>query len=168
MFEDRNNSQYKNVRNAKTYDYIFPEHVDKSKVSFYYDYELTNPIAEKVLKSFKQAVQTWVNRWKTGKKPLLYFKKGLEHITIIDGRSANQPKILKISGIHSLIFLDTIDTPKSLPSLQQKRNQLQIKEDEWNTALNDLINDGIVIDRDQKFFNLALPVNNNWNHEEAA
>ena len=88
MFFDPASQSIARLQPAACYQYIFPQpRFDLSRVSYYFDHDMANTVADDEYDEIFSLVADWQESWQKPRHPYLQYRKSWSSIVIDDGRN---------------------------------------------------------------------------------
>lgn len=138
---------------AKCYQYIFPGSFDLRRISYYFDHEMGNTVADEVYEELFGRVGAWQAMWNQPDRPYLKYRKAWSSIAIFDGR---QPEVLSYAFHDDMAALyeycAEARTPRDIAA--------RFGNAPWiGQALDDFLIKDLMLFLDGRYLSLALPEN---------
>lgn len=136
------------------YDFLFPkDRFDLNRVSYYFEHEMGNTLADHEYDEIFEAVDMWQARWKQRPQPYLRYRKGWATIQIEDGRNCST-KSTTYSDLYANLYEYCADA--------RSRKDIAAKFDDapWlDAALEEFVAKDLMVHLDHRYLSLALPEN---------
>ncbi|HEX3248659.1 MAG TPA: RiPP maturation radical SAM C-methyltransferase [Pyrinomonadaceae bacterium] len=136
------------------YDFLFPkDRFDLNRVSYYFEHEMGNTLADDEYNEIFAAVDVWQQRWKQRPRPYLRYRKAWATILIEDGRNCST-KVSNYSDRYANLYEFCADA--------RSRKEISAKFDDapWlDTALEEFVAKDLMVHLDNRYLSLALPEN---------
>ncbi len=136
------------------YDYLFPkDRFDLNRVSYYFEHEMDDTLADHEYDAIFGAVDAWQNRWRERPRPYLRYRKAWTTILIEDGRNGS-PHTTSYSDDYADLYEYCADA--------HSRLEISAKFDdaEWvDAALTEFVERNLMVHLDNRYLSLALPDN---------
>ena len=136
------------------YDFLFPkDRFDLNRVSYYFEHEMGNTLADHEYAEIFEAVDVWQQRWKQRPQPYLRYRKAWATIRIEDGRNCS-PKVSTYSDLYANLYEYCGDA--------RSRKEISAKFDDasWlDAALEEFVTKDLMVHLDNRYLSLALPEN---------
>jgi ribosomal peptide maturation radical SAM protein 1 len=157
MFTDPASQSISRLIPLRCYQYIFPrEKFDLSRISYFFDQEMTNIAGEEYYLATFDAVDTWRTKWHQRQRPFLRYRKALSTIFIFDGRQ-QEAQTHKYYDQQASLYEYCADarTPKDIAA--------NFGSAPWiEAALQDFVEKDLMLSLDGRYLSLALPENRNF------
>jgi uncharacterized protein YozE (UPF0346 family) len=136
------------------YDFLFPkDRFNLNRVSYYFEHEMGNTIAEREYDEIFEAVDVWQYRWKQRPRPYLRYRKAWATIHIEDGRNGS-PRMLKYADDYASLYEYCAD------ARSRKDIAVRFEDAPWvEGALQEFVDQNLMIHLDNRYLSLALPEN---------
>jgi ribosomal peptide maturation radical SAM protein 1 len=136
------------------YDFLFPkDRFDLNRVSYYFEHEMGNTLADHEYEEIFEAVDVWQRRWKQRPQPYLRYRKGWATIQIEDARNCAK-KSSSYSDLYANLYEYCGDA--------RSRKDIAAKFDDapWlDAALEEFVAKDLMVHLDSRYLSLALPEN---------
>jgi ribosomal peptide maturation radical SAM protein 1 len=156
MFEQPGKHGITKLTPSRCYDFIYPKAFDLRKASYFFEDERDEVPDPAAWDDCLDTVAEWRDRWTRGPKPTLTYVKGWQTLTIHDRRNGT-PKAYRFDDRTAQLYELCADA--------KRREDLLVKFDGdaafLDTALEELIEKGVMLELDDKVLALALPDNPN-------
>lgn len=158
IYVDREAFPARFIKPEKSYAYVYPARVDLERAAYFFDYELegTLPETEPVLKQTLAAVEAWQEAWRGPNRPTLTFRSAPGFTQIDDLRHPEAPGTYTLVRPLADLYLAANSRPRTVAAL---RRQLELPhpEEELESALDQLCEQGVMMRDGDFFLALALP-----------
>jgi ribosomal peptide maturation radical SAM protein 1 len=136
------------------YDYLFPkDRFDLNRVSYYFEHEMGNALADGEYDEIFAAVDNWQARWRERPKPYLRYRKAWATILIEDGRNCS-PRVAKYSDARARLYEYCADARSA------KEIAAEFEGAAWvDAAIEEFVEQKFMINLDNRYLSLALPEN---------
>ena len=136
------------------YDYLFPkDRFDLNRVSYYFEHEMGNTLADSEYDEIFEAVGTWQHRWRQRPKPYLRYRKGWNTIQIEDGRNC-APHVTLYSDRYARLYEYCADAHSA------KEIATEFDGAAWvDGAIEEFVERKLMVHLDNRYLSLALPEN---------
>jgi hypothetical protein len=146
------------------YGYVYdPSRVDLGKVAYDFEYEVEHRVDPALVRELTDMTDQWKRRAASSERPFLYYVKGMEFITVYDGRGEGPPMRKRYDGLAAFLIEYCNDAPRTIESIQQAVSAgpqfAATPEAGIRQALAELVADRILYEERGKHFTLALPAN---------
>jgi len=136
------------------YEFLYPQpRFNLQRVSYYFEHEMGNTLADAEYDEIFHAVGVWQQRWQQGPRPYLRYRKGLNTIQIDDGRNC-APRTATYSDSYATLYEFCADA--------RSRKEIDAAFDTapWiEAALQEFIDQDFMVHLDNRYLSLALPEN---------
>ncbi len=146
------------------YEYVYdPQVVDLGKIAYDFEYELLEKKVDPgLIEELTHLTAEWKRRHASDDKPFLLYAKAIDFVTVFDGRS-EQPHKERYDWPHAFIIDFCNEAPKYLDQLktgvQEHSQEGSFDDGEVEQAVHDLLRKRMLYEESQRYFTLALPVN---------
>ena len=136
------------------YDFLFPkDRFDLNRVSYYFEHEMGNTLADHEYEEIFEAVDVWQQRWKQRPRPYLRYRKGWGTIQIDDGRNC-ATKSATYSDQYANLYEYCAD------ARSRKDIAATFDDASWlDGALEEFVAKDLMVHLDNRYLSLALPEN---------
>jgi ribosomal peptide maturation radical SAM protein 1 len=155
----------RNVRPDQAYECIYPGHVDKERIAYFFEYDAPDTLPAQTHLAMAEHVRWWQQAWKASRRPYLAYMRGAGRITVLDGRTPDAPRAHVFEERAALIYefcgptyhgaAQVLANLRDVHGLETDRGTVQRDLDAF-TAL------GLMLEEDGHYLSLALPANPNW------
>jgi ribosomal peptide maturation radical SAM protein 1 len=146
---------------SECYHYLFPAgKFDLTKVSYYFDHEMTDTVPEHIYDELFASVGEWQKRWpERASRPFLSYRKAYSSVQIADGRWKPHREWQYADEAAELYeYCADARTPRDLVN--------RFGEEKWiEPALKDFVEKDLMLFLDGRYLSLALPENPNFELE---
>ena len=154
MFTDPDKHGVGRLRPADCYRYIFPRgKFDLNRISYYFDHDGPGMLPEHQYDDIFRAVFGWQERWRSGERPTLSYRKSCASIFVEDARNGS-PRDLHYSDGAAALYEFCMDarTDHAVES--------EFGDAGWVTpALAEFRKQDLMVRLDDQYLSLALPKN---------
>ena len=154
MYTDPESQSISRLVPSPCYDFLFPtDRFDLNRVSYYFEHEMNNTVADHQYTEIFEAVTVWQNHWNKRPRPYLRYKKGWATIQIEDGRNGSP---------HTATYTDEYANLYEYCADAHSRKEISAKFDDapWvDGALEEFVHRDLMIHLDNRYLSLALPEN---------
>jgi len=154
MFTDPDKHGVGRLRPADCYRYIFPRgKFDLNRISYYFDHDGPGMLPEHQYDDIFRAVFGWQERWRSGERPTLSYRKSCASIFVEDARNGS-PRDLHYSDGAAALYEFCMDarTDHAIES--------EFGDAGWVTpALAEFRKQDLMVRLDDQYLSLALPKN---------
>lgn len=155
----------RNKRPRRAYRFIYPEGVDLDKIAYYFDYEMENTLPDDAYRPLQRLVEEWKDRWGGPHKPLLVYQRAPDWMQVIDKRDPAAPRALALHGIEADAYEYCSETDHAAERVAvhlRATHGRPVETGEVRDLLRRLCGQGLMVEEDDHFLSLALPINPNW------
>lgn len=152
----------RNRRPSRSYSFVYPEHVDLTRLAYFFDYEMAGTVPASVHSSTQEWVARWNEIWKSERKHHLTYRRTPNSLLVDFNRGPEDCGTYVLSGPPAVIYEfcgDAVRTPKNVRRHLLDATGLEVTEDEVRAALETFCDARLMLGEDDKFLSLALPVN---------
>ncbi|MCI0485939.1 MAG: RiPP maturation radical SAM C-methyltransferase [Blastocatellia bacterium] len=154
MFFEPEAQSISRLRPAACYQYIFPkDRFNLERVSYYFDHEMGNTVADGQYDEIFTLVAYWQESWKRPRVPFLRYRKSWSQIVIDDGRSRPTRRFTYCDDAAAL-YEYCADARTRSDITAHFDNEAEVED-----ALNDFLEKNLIIFLDGRYLSLALPEN---------
>ena len=163
MYSEPASQSIVKMKPSDCYGYIFPKAFDLSRVSYYFEHEMTNTVPDEVYDELFGRVAQWQERWEVRtKRPYMRYRKAWASITIDDARWG-APRQWHYEDGSAAIYEYCADAR----TLREVRNRFG--SEPWvEAALEEFVRKDLTLFLDDRYLSLALPENPNFELNAAA
>jgi ribosomal peptide maturation radical SAM protein 1 len=154
MYTDPESQSITRLVPSACYDYLYPkDRFDLNRVSYYFEHEMGNTLADREYNEIFEAVGVWQHRWKQRPRPYLRYRKAWATILIEDGRNCS-PRRVKYADDYATLYEYCADA--------RSRKDIAARFDDapWvEGALEEFVEKELMVFLDNRYLSLALPEN---------
>ncbi|HEU4932999.1 MAG TPA: RiPP maturation radical SAM C-methyltransferase [Pyrinomonadaceae bacterium] len=154
MYTDPESQSISRLVPSACYNYLFPkDRFNLSRVSYYFEHEMSNTVEDGQYDEIFAAVDNWQNRWRQRPRPYLRYRKAWATIIINDGRNGSP---------RSTTYTDDYATLYEFCADAHSRKEIAAKFDDapWvEGALEEFVSKDLMVHLDNRYLSLALPEN---------
>lgn len=154
MYTDPESQSISRLVPSACYDYLFPkDRFNLSRVSYYFEHEMSNTVEDGQYDEIFAAVDDWQNRWRQRPRPYLRYRKAWATIIINDGRNGS-PRATTYTDDYATLYEYCADA--------HSRKEISAKFDDapWvEGALEEFVSKDLMVHLDNRYLSLALPEN---------
>ena len=165
IFFDRARFPASHFAPEASYTHVYPGHVDLTRLAYFFDYMLDGTTAPEVHRPTEALVAQWTERWHSGQRPGLWFRRAGDTIWISDTRHEGAPVTHRFSGpvAHSyLACCDTMHSAGRVAEMVRAEIGGDFSDADAGEVLAMFCDLDLMIGSDGLFLGLALPSNPNW------
>ena len=154
MFTEPETQSISRLVPSACYDYLFPkDRFNLNRVSYYFEHEMGNTLADNEYEEIFQAVGVWQYRWRQRPRPYLRYRKAWATILIEDGRNGS-PSVTTYSDRYAKLYEYCADA-RSAKDIAAK-----FEGAPWvDSALEEFLERDFMVQLDNRYLSLALPEN---------
>ena len=156
MYSEPESQSITRLRPAACYEYIFPKaRFNLDRVSYYFDHEIENTVADQEYDEIFSLVADWQDRWQNTRLPYLKYRKSWSSVVIDDGRNGRAHSSTYSDGPAALYeYCADARTADDLAT--------RFGNETWfEAALSEFVEKNLMIFLDRRYLSLALPENPN-------
>jgi ribosomal peptide maturation radical SAM protein 1 len=157
-------SHFQEVRPQSSYRYIYPAYVEVGKVAYFFEYK-TDGLSDDVYHRTLEFVDNWQCRWVEQKDSLCY-RRTMDSLFIEDSRAGYERGIQPYYGPMACIYefcSETMHTVSQVVEyLKTSPEKYDYSDADVQWALEEFCKRGFMLQEDEKYLSLALPINPNW------
>lgn len=154
MYTDPASQSIDKLVPSPCYDYLFPkDRFNLQAVSYYFEHEMGNTLADEQYDEIFEAVSIWQERWRQRPRAYLRYRKAWATILIEDGRS-RPASVTSYSDDYATLYEYCADarSPKEIAA--------QFEDAAWvEAALGEFVDRDLMVYLDNRYLSLALPEN---------
>lgn len=155
-----------NMRAEASYEYVYPVGVDLMKAAYFFDYEMDNTLPREALEETHAFLEQWRETWSSGDRHSLTYRRTEDGILIDRNRGVDERYSHLITGPNALIYeycTETMRTPAQVSAyLRDESAEFDFSTDEVRAALDEFSHARLMLDEEDRYLSLALPMNPNW------
>jgi hypothetical protein len=140
--------------------------VSLEKIAYFFDCEMGDTLPDEHFHALRAAAGSWQERWSNGRRPSLTYTRAPDWMQVLDMRDPKRPQIHALHDEQAALYElcgESWRTPADLRRACENGAQaFSIPEDRARRLLGELCEMGLMIEEDERFLSLALPVNANW------
>jgi ribosomal peptide maturation radical SAM protein 1 len=154
MYTDPESQSISRLVPSACYDYLYPkDRFDLNRVSYYFEHEMGNTVADGEYDEIFAAVDAWQDRWRQRPRPYLRYRKAWATILIDDGRNCS-PRTTTYSDDYATLYEYCAD------ARSRKDIATRFEDAPWvEGALEEFVEKDLMIHLDNRYLSLALPEN---------
>jgi ribosomal peptide maturation radical SAM protein 1 len=145
---------------AKCYQYIFPESFNLRRISYYFDHQMGNTVADDVYEELFGRVGAWQAMWNRPERPYLKYRKSLSTVTIFDGRQAPE-QVFTYSNQPAALYEYCAEARTTRDIAAHFGSEPWVEDALW-----DFVEKKVMLHLDGRYLSLALPANPYFDLEE--
>lgn len=164
-YTDRTTLGITNVRPEPAYAHVYPSGLDLNRIAYFFAYEATDVISMSEHKELMDYVETWRQAWNNSDPPFLVYQRGAGRLTVTDGRQSGPAQIFSFGEINALVYECCAARPIGLGQIVQSLSHvpdLEVSPSAVLAILKEFKFLGLMMDENDQYLSLALPVNPNW------
>lgn len=155
-----------NKRAELSYEYVYPSYVDLMKAAYFFDYEMEDTLGSVVHTKTQAHLDFWRTTWSSDHRHSLTFRRTPNGILIDRNRGPEDQRTHQVTGANAAIYefcTPTMRTPPQVAAhLEEQSPEYKFAVDEVRAALEEFSRAGLMLDEDDRYLGLALPLNPNW------
>ena len=154
MYSEPETQSVTSLTPSPCYDYLFPkDRFNLNRVSYYFEHEMGDTLAENEYDEIFEAVGVWQQRWRQRPKPYLRYRKAWATILIEDGRNC-APRVMSYADRYARLYEYCADARSA------KEIAAQFDGASWvDEALAEFVERKLMVHLDNRYLSLALPEN---------
>jgi ribosomal peptide maturation radical SAM protein 1 len=154
MYTDPEGQSITRLVPSACYDYLYPkDRFDLNRVSYYFEHQMGNTLADREYDEIFKAVGVWQHRWQQHPRPYLRYRKAWATILIEDGRNCS-PRVTKYADDYATLYEYCAD------ARSRKDIAARFEDAPWvEGALAEFVERDLMIHLDNRYLSLALPEN---------
>ncbi len=147
------------------YEYVYDgRQVDLKKIAYDFEYELDNwPVDPHLYQELVAAIEGWQRLHASSDRPFLYYSKGMDYVTIYDGRNPKAPLRQRYDGVAARVIELCNESAKSVEqiraSLDASKPASSVSAEQVTAALALLTSRRVLYEERGRYFTLAIPEN---------
>jgi ribosomal peptide maturation radical SAM protein 1 len=156
MYVEPESQSIRRLTPARCYEYIFPRRFDLSRISYYFDHEISNVADEEHYDDLLDRVAQWQASWSDNSRPTLNYRKAFSSLVIDDRRRRRTAAYTYVDRPAELYeYCADARTGSDIATA--------FGSDAWvNEALQEFVAKDLVLFLDGRYLSLALPQNPNF------
>jgi ribosomal peptide maturation radical SAM protein 1 len=139
---------------SRTYQWVYPPHVDLPEAAYFFDYHLEDTLPDEVYEPLTAAVVEWIDLAKRPEQPTLTVADDGTRLVVEDRREVDRPVTVVLEGLAARVHRAVMDHWRPRRALL---DELAISGDELDAALAELDGHGLVFVDGNLYVALALP-----------
>ena len=156
LFRDRAAFPMRTMAPARNYAFIYPAHIDLTKVAYFFDYELRDALPDSAFEGIGQLIAAWKESWQTGVRPSLTYRRSPALVQVEDARDPAKPLTYSLDGPLAELYPAFSDRPLSAAAAREKLGWDRPVE-EIEATLDEFCKKGLMMRDANLFLTLALP-----------
>ncbi|HWN11478.1 MAG TPA: RiPP maturation radical SAM C-methyltransferase [Pyrinomonadaceae bacterium] len=164
-YTDRTALGITNVRPEPAYAHVYPSYLDLNRIAYFFAYEATDVVSMSEHKEVMDHVETWQKTWKSSDPPFLVCQRGAGRLTVTDGRQPGGAQVFSFGEFDALVYEHCAARPRGVGQIVQSLREvpeLEVSESAVRASLNEFKSVGLMMEENDQYLSLALPVNPNW------
>ena len=113
-------SEAKDRRPERSYRYVYPKHVDLTRVAYFFDYRLEDGLPDSAYADVRQAVADWSKARVADKPPLLTYRAAPHFVQIHDQRQAEHAGTYTFEDTLADLYLACINRPTTATAVRRE------------------------------------------------
>ena len=165
-FAERETFPVHDVRPEASYELVYPAHVAKDKIAYFFDYEMEDTLPPSAHEATHRWIAEWRARWESKQRNTLSYRRAPDAVFVDDGRH-------DVRGVRTYVFeghagrvyeycSDTMRTTGQIVQQLSHEDGRDFSEKEVSRALAEFCDAGLMVHDNGRYLSLALPVNPNW------
>lgn len=156
----------RNRRAKEVYRYAYPvSMLDSEKIAYYFDFEADDVATGEATNMLSEAIGEWQRRWQQDEKPLLYYERGPDWVTIGDSRGGEGQRH-SIEGWSASAYEYCSETFHSAERVEEHlradTSETTPTTEEVQKVLKSFCDQGLMVEEDGHFLSLAIPISRHW------
>ncbi len=154
MYNDPESQSISRLVPSACYNYLYPkDRFNLNRVSYYFEHEMGDTLADDGYNEIFEAVDVWQHRWRQRPRPYLRYRKGWATILIDDGRNCS-PHSTTYADNHAQLYEYCAD------ARSRKEIAAKFEDAPWvEGALEEFVSRDFMVHLDNRYLSLALPEN---------
>jgi ribosomal peptide maturation radical SAM protein 1 len=107
-------------RPEPSYSYVYPADFDLDRIAYFFEYEVTDALADDAYDGVRQAVQRWRAAWQGPTPPVLKYWSAPGFLQIYDGRHEGTEGTYTFEGDLAEIYLACVDRPTGAAAVRDR------------------------------------------------
>lgn len=154
LYQDKAGFPMHHCRPECSLDYIFPSDFDKTKVAYFFEYELKDALPSATYTSIIQAIGMWKEAWRKEWQPGLVYFSAPDCVTVEDSRYQTPPLVMRYRGREARLIQLLLEKPLT----GERVAALLAQPQQWvDRSLRLLVRDGVVAAEGGLYLSLPLP-----------
>jgi ribosomal peptide maturation radical SAM protein 1 len=154
MFEQPSEHSITMLRPSRCYRYIYPAGYNLRRVSYYFEHQVADILADGDYDECLDLVEDWKQRWGRPARPSLSFLKTWDSLSIHDRRGPS-PKAYRYDDDWATLYEFAADATDE----EEMQRKLGCEAEWLQGALREFVDRGLMVHLDDKYLALALPQN---------
>jgi hypothetical protein len=150
----------------EVYQHIYPaDRIDLGKIAYFFNYRMEDVVPRAELEPLRTAINAWRERWKQSPRPVLVYQRAPGWLQTIDRRDPAAAQVHAFHGPEAAAYElcgDTDHTPSMIKTLLHDTYGMDVDEATITQILNRFCDLGLMLNEQEHYLSLALPVNGNW------
>jgi len=104
----------------RSYQYIYPGHVDLERIAYFFDYDLDGGLPDSAYAGVRRAAEDWSNAWQAATLPVLKYWSAPHFIQIYDERKQGQGGTYSFEDTLADLYLACINKPTTAAAVRRE------------------------------------------------
>ena len=113
-------SQVTDKRPGRSYQYVYPRHVDLDQVAYFFDYEIEGCLPDSTYAGMRDAVAGWSKAWLADEPPALTYRSAPHFVQISDQRQPEHAGTYTFQDTLADIYLACSHRPTTAAAVQRE------------------------------------------------
>jgi ribosomal peptide maturation radical SAM protein 1 len=169
LFTDRTAFGITEVRPERSYDHVYPSHVDLTRMAYFFDYSCHETLPDTAYGETKQFVREWQDSWQVSHRPRLTLRRMRQGVLVDDARSdPRHASTTLIEGVAAAAYESCVGAIRS-PATVRDFIACRLRLPEEALPVTDIrpllmafCRNGLMVAEDDKYLALAIPSNPYW------
>ena len=120
LFTDRDAFQFRDRTPERSYQYIYPGHIDLDRIAYFFDYELDGGLPESAYAGVRRAAAVWSSAWQADTPPVLKYWSAPHFIQIYDERKQGPGGTYTFEDTLADLYLACNNRPTTAAAVRRK------------------------------------------------
>jgi ribosomal peptide maturation radical SAM protein 1 len=156
----------RNVTPLRVYHYVYPaDQLNLEKVAYFFDYEMGDVLPDASHDGLRALVAEWRRRWEEAPRPVLVYQRAPDWLQVIDRRDPASARVHALQGLEAAAYEfcgDTDHTPAAVAAHLAAADDATVDPEMAERMLRRFCELGLMVEEENHYFSLAVPINPNW------
>jgi ribosomal peptide maturation radical SAM protein 1 len=156
LFTEHDTFRFRYRMPERSYQYIYPGHVDLERIAYFFDYDLDRGLPDSAYVGVRRAADDWSSAWQADTLPMLKYWSAPHFIQIYDERKQGQGGTYTFEDTLADLYLACINKPTTAATVRRELG-LRLPVEAVQEVFTEFQKRGLVFLDGQFALALALP-----------
>lgn len=122
LFTEHDTFRFRHRTPERSYQYIYPSHVDLERVAYFFDYELDDGLPDSAYAGVRRATADWCDAWRADQRPVLTYWSAPHFIQIYDERKPGEGGTYTFEDTLADLYLACTNRPTTAAAVTRELN----------------------------------------------